>query len=51
MRGYKLKITPEAFQEIQEAIDFTINDTSRTIIIQAVLSHFRDPDTHWKKRK
>lgn len=102
MKSYKLKVTPEALQEIQKAIDyyndcrkglgkafyldlqkqftqikknpfsrsvryddvrfamldrfpygahFNINETSRTICIQAVLSHFRDPDTHWKKRE
>ena len=102
MGSYKLKITPEAFQEIQKAIDyynirskglgkrfyldlqaqftlikknpfarsvryddvrfallhrfpyaahFTINEKIRTIIIQAVLSDYQDPETHWKKRE
>jgi plasmid stabilization system protein ParE len=102
MSSYKLKITPEAHQEIQEAIDyyntcskglgkkfyldlqdqfgrikknpfaratryddvrfalldrfpyaahFTIDEPSRTIRVQAVLSQYQDPETHWKKRE
>jgi plasmid stabilization system protein ParE len=102
MKRYKLKITPEAHQEIQKAIDyyntcskglgrrffldlqdqftrikknpfaravryddvrfalldrfpyaahFTIDEPTRTIRVQAVLSQHQDPDTHWKKRE
>ncbi len=102
MKNYKLKVTPEALEEIQEAIEyyndkrrglgkafyldlqqqftlikknpfsrsvryddvrfamldrfpyaahFTVDDTSHAVRILAVLSHYRDPDTHWKKRE
>lgn len=33
------------------AAHFTLDDTSKVIIIQAVLSHHQDPATNWKKRK
>src|ERR1700742_1784700 len=102
MRRYKLKVTPEAFQEIQDAIDyyngrrrglgkvfyldlerqftrikknpfarsiryddvrfatldhfpyaahFTIDETLQAVRIQAVLSHYQDPETNWQKRE
>jgi hypothetical protein len=101
MKSYKLKITPEAVQEIQQAIDYyndarkglgkifyvalqkqfslikkrpharsvryddvrfallekfpyaahyTIDEQTHIIIIQAVLSDYQSPDTHWIKR-
>jgi hypothetical protein len=102
MKRYKLKVTPEALQEIQKAVDyyntrrkglgkvfyldlqrqfdrikknpfarsvryddvrfamldrfpyaahFTIDEPSRTALVQAVVSDYQDPDTHWKKRE
>jgi hypothetical protein len=32
------------------AAHFTIDEPARTVRVQAVLSHYQDPETHWKKR-